>query len=194
MADLDVIYQIFRDIGWEDENLPPAEQLARRRFWLQWSSMNHIALARLTQPPYGDRAVVRQENGELIGACGLVPAWGPFGQLPYFQQLRGRSSRFHSPEMGLMWAIAPAHQRHGYATEAAQALIDYAFGTLNTGRLIATTMYDNEPSMAVMRKLGMRIERNPFPEPPWFQVVGVLERGVETEENYTELHGGLTEE
>ena len=28
----------------------------------------------------------------------------------------------------------------------------------------------------VMRKLGMRIERNPSPEPHWLQVVGVLER------------------
>jgi hypothetical protein len=29
--------------------------------------------------------------------------------------------------------------------------------------------------MAVMRKLGMRILRNPESEPAWFQVVGVLE-------------------
>jgi hypothetical protein len=27
----------------------------------------------------------------------------------------------------------------------------------------------------VMRKLGMRIERNPLPEPPWLQIVGVLD-------------------
>jgi hypothetical protein len=29
--------------------------------------------------------------------------------------------------------------------------------------------------MAVMRKVGMQIEKNPFPDPPWFQVVGFLE-------------------
>jgi hypothetical protein len=27
----------------------------------------------------------------------------------------------------------------------------------------------------VMRKLGMWVEKNPRPEPPWLQVVGVLE-------------------
>jgi hypothetical protein len=26
----------------------------------------------------------------------------------------------------------------------------------------------------VMRKIGMRVERNPRPEPEWFQAVGVL--------------------
>ena len=29
--------------------------------------------------------------------------------------------------------------------------------------------------MGVMRKIGMRIERNPYPEPSWLQIVGVLE-------------------
>jgi hypothetical protein len=27
----------------------------------------------------------------------------------------------------------------------------------------------------VMRKLGMTLARNPFPDPPWLQVVGVLQ-------------------
>jgi hypothetical protein len=26
-----------------------------------------------------------------------------------------------------------------------------------------------------MRKLRMRIESNPYPDPPWFQVAGILE-------------------
>jgi hypothetical protein len=26
-----------------------------------------------------------------------------------------------------------------------------------------------------MQRVGMRLERNPFPEPPWFQVVGVID-------------------
>ena len=77
-------------------------------------------------------------------------------------------------EVGLLWLIEPAHQGQGYASEAAQTLIDYAFGTMRLLRLIATTEYDNLASQAVMRKLGMTIERNPFPDPPWLQVVGIL--------------------
>ena len=88
-------------------------------------------------------------------------------------------SVYRVPEMGLFWAIDPQHQRHGYATEAAQALIDFAFQQLRAKRLIATTEYDNAASMGVMRKLGMRIERNPFPQPAWLQVVGILQNRSE---------------
>jgi [ribosomal protein S5]-alanine N-acetyltransferase len=79
-----------------------------------------------------------------------------------------------STEFGLYWAISPAHQRRGYATEAARAMIAYAFAELGLARVVATTSYDNAPSIGVMRKVGMHIERNPYPDPPWFQVVGVL--------------------
>ncbi|HLF36431.1 MAG TPA: GNAT family N-acetyltransferase, partial [Anaerolineales bacterium] len=55
------------------------------------------------------------------------------------------------------------------------ALIEYAFVRLRLARIVATTTYDNTASVGVMRKLGMRVERNPLAEPPWLQVVGVLE-------------------
>ena len=35
--------------------------------------------------------------------------------------------------------------------------------------------FDKAASMGVMRKLGMRIEKNPLSKPAWFQVVGILE-------------------
>ena len=81
----------------------------------------------------------------------------------------------HSPEVGLYWAIAPTHQRQGYATEAARALAGYAFAALKVRRLVATTGDDNIASIGVMRKLGMRLDRNPYAEPHWLQVVGVLD-------------------
>ena len=76
---------------------------------------------------------------------------------------------------GLFYAISPSYQCQGYASEATQALVNYAFQQLNIKRIIATTDYDNTGSMGVMRKLGMRIERNPLKEPPWLQVVGILD-------------------
>ena len=78
-----------------------------------------------------------------------------------------------TPEVGLFWAIDPAQQRQGYATEAARALIDYAFDRLRLWRILATTEYDNHASQAVMLKAGMTLTRNPRPDPPWMQVVGV---------------------
>jgi RimJ/RimL family protein N-acetyltransferase len=76
----------------------------------------------------------------------------------------------------LFYAVSPAYRRQGFATEAAQALADYAFRRLRLKRIVATTDYGNAASIGVMRSLGMRVERNPLAEPPWLQVVGILEQ------------------
>ncbi len=160
--------------------VPPAEQpgqLPTRERWLRWAVANEAALAELMQPPLGDRAVVRKADGRLVGSVGLVPALGPFGQLPGFPANRG--SRFWFLEVGLFWAVDPRHQGQGYATEAAGALVTHATTQFRLGRLVATTEFDNARSLAVMRKLGMRILSNPESEPAWFQAVGVLESAAD---------------
>jgi RimJ/RimL family protein N-acetyltransferase len=151
--------------------------LNERREWLTWQVMNYTALARLYQPPYGDRAVVDKASGRLIGSVGVVQSFAPFEKLPYFRErLKVQPSSHSIPEMGLFWAIHPDQQRRGYAVEAARALIDFLFTKWGVARLVATTEYDNAPSIGVMEKLGMSVERNPDSEPAWFQVVGVLEQ------------------
>jgi ribosomal-protein-alanine N-acetyltransferase len=123
----------------------------------------------LHQPPYEDRAIVLKDAAVLIGSVGLAPCLAPFGLLPFFG---GTSHR--TPEVGLFWALFSAHWGKGYATEAARAMVSFAFGELDLGRIVATTEHDNLRSIAVMRRLGMTIERNPQAEPHWFQTVGVL--------------------
>ena len=141
--------------------------------------LNYKALAKLYQPPYGDRAIVMKHNGQLIGSCGYVPCLMPFEQLPNFSYYNVSEKSGHATtEFGLFYAISPSHQRQGYASEAAQAMVDYAFRHLGLKRIIATTGYDNHGSMGVMRKLGMWIEKNPLGEPPWLQVVGVVENNI----------------
>ena len=178
--DLDAIFQIL-DVAPGDVDLDDpaavAEAKADRQEWLAWSILNYDALARLHQPPYGDRAVVLRASGELIGAVGLAPALLPFTQLPGLRPPDAAPDWLapNTNEMGLYWEIAADHRRQGYATEAGAALIRYAFDTLNLQRIVATTTYDNTASIGVMRRLGMSIERNPLPEPVFMQVVGVLE-------------------
>lgn len=148
--------------------------LGERAEWVRWSALSHRWFPLLHQPPFGDRAIVLKDSGELIGAAGFVPMLAPFGQIPGL----GRPPTFagvNSLEFGLFWAVDPMHQRRGYASEAGQGLIRYAFGELGLERLVATTDYNNLPSQAVMRKLGMRIERNPLGVPEWLQIVGVIE-------------------
>ena len=82
-------------------------------------------LAQLYQPPYGDRAVALKSTGEMIGMVGFVPCLAAYGQLPELR-LGNTPSHQAQAEVGLFWAIAPEHQRKGYALEAAQAMIAYA--------------------------------------------------------------------
>jgi ribosomal-protein-alanine N-acetyltransferase len=174
--DLAAMYQLLdidlTDAGWGELG----GTLDERQRWLEWTVLNYEQLARLRQPPYGDRAIVLQRTGEIVGACGLVPCLAPFDQIPTLRAVAETAQpRGSTAEVGLFWAIAPAHQRQGYATEAARALVAHAFSALTLQRIIATTDYSNRASIAVMRKLGMRLERNPLPDPPWLQIVGVLE-------------------
>jgi ribosomal-protein-alanine N-acetyltransferase len=163
------------ELRWADLGTDKMDSLAQRRQWLEWAVLNYQQLANLHQPPYGDRGIVLKSSGMLIGACGFVPCLNAYEQLPVLASGEGSGRPgVYTTEFGLFYAIAPAHQRQGYASEAAQALVDYAFQKLHLKRIIAETSYENQGSMGVMRKLGMRIEKNPLPEPPWLQVVGVL--------------------
>ncbi len=154
------------------------QTLSDRTRWLEWTVLADEQLAQLNQPPYGERAIVLGQTEQLIGACGFVPCLAPFEQLPALSSgVPAPSSRF-TTELGLFYAVAPTFQRRGYASEAARAMVDYAFQQLRLKRVVATTTYENAASMGVMRTLGMHLERNPFPEPPWFQVVGILENST----------------
>jgi len=48
----------------------------------------------------------------------------------------------------------PAHWGHGYATEAASAVLRFTFDRLGLARLVTTHAVDNEPSGRLLRKLG----------------------------------------
>ena len=171
--DLSVCHQLYLDTRWAERELTDERNLQIRRSWLDWTIRNYTELDRLNQPPYGDRAVELRVNGGLIGLVGLVPLLAPFAQLPTF------GSQVDAPfsaEVGLFWMISPAMQGRGLATEAARTLVRFAFDVLKVGRILAGTEYSNFASMAVMRKLGMRIERNPFPSPAWFQITGILQK------------------
>jgi ribosomal-protein-alanine N-acetyltransferase len=180
MDDLADAQRLF-DVELQDASLhtDKPDTLGERREWLQWAALNPAQLAKLNQPPYGDRAVILKSSGQLIGSCGFVPCLAPFEQLPGFGASGEPENHGKwSPEFGLFYAISPSYRRRGYATEAAQALVEYAFRELHLKRIVATTDNDNAGSMGVMSRLGMCIEKNPLPEPEWLQVVGVLENAA----------------
>jgi RimJ/RimL family protein N-acetyltransferase len=156
-----------------------ARTLAEREAWLRWTVAGYAENEKLLNPPYGDRAIVLRDGGQLVGACGLVPCYAPFALIPALAgvgegEADPRDARSR-PEVGIYYAVAPEHQRRGYATEAARALINFALREMRAARVVATTTRDNAASIAVMRRAGMRIAENPHVEPHWLQVVGVTE-------------------
>jgi predicted N-acetyltransferase YhbS len=170
--DHDACQALYRAIGWFDPSLPDGEALERRRSWFEWAIANSRELARLYQPPLGDRAIIERKTGDLIGLVGYVPAIEPYAQLPSFGRVERARNTF---ELGLFWAVRPEHQRRGVASEAARAMVDNAFERLRLKRIVATTENANVASIAVMRRIGMIVERNPFPDPPHFQTLGWLD-------------------
>ncbi|MDM7916208.1 MAG: GNAT family N-acetyltransferase [Candidatus Eisenbacteria bacterium] len=66
------------------------------------------------------------------------------------------------------FTISPAYQRRGFATEAVTALLDHLFGPMNKHRVYASVDPRNSPSIALLRRLGMRQEAH-FQESLWFK-------------------------
>lgn len=54
--------------------------------------------------------------------------------------------------------VLPEHQGNGYASEAAELLVTFAFGELNAHRVEATVQADNPASERVLEKLGFEQE------------------------------------
>ncbi|WP_107922965.1 GNAT family N-acetyltransferase [Lysinibacillus parviboronicapiens] len=62
----------------------------------------------------------------------------------------------HTYEIG--WVFNPDYYNKGYASEAAQALLNYGFKDMQLHRIIATCQPQNIASYKVMEKIGMRKE------------------------------------
>jgi [ribosomal protein S5]-alanine N-acetyltransferase len=62
----------------------------------------------------------------------------------------------HRGELGY-WIGVP-YWGKGYATEAARAMVEYGFETLQLHRIFASHVADNLASVRVLRKIGMRHE------------------------------------
>lgn len=172
LDDVENLNTLYTSIGWVDAAKSPAAQQAHRRRNVEWHVQNYWGLADLRQPPTGDRLIELKDTDTFVGACGINHIWLPMGQLPSFG---GQSGCRSQAEVSLMWAILPEFWGNGYASEAARALIDVLFAQANLKRVIATTEHDNLASQRVMAKAGMRLERNPFPDPFWFETVGIIE-------------------
>ena len=105
-------------------------------------------------------SIVLKDGGRFIGYCLLMPRLCTPDELSILAPPGASPTRFGSIEAEIGWAISERYRNAGYATEAAQALIDYGFLDLHLPRIIALTEQDNSASIRVMEKLGMRLHCN----------------------------------
>ena len=89
---------------------------------------------------FGLYAVDLKEVNAPIGMCGLL-----------------KRETMDNIEIG--FALLPRFERQGLAFEAATATLAYACDTLGLDRIVAITALDNERSMHLLERLGLRYER-----------------------------------
>lgn len=70
-----------------------------------------------------------------------------------------------SPCVEIGWRLAAAHQHHGYASEAAIAVLRRAFEQLPLQEIVSFTAACNLPSRRVMEKIGMQRSPDDFDHP-----------------------------
>ena len=95
--------------------------------------------ARFDEQGFGLWALEVSETGQFIGFTGLNP-------MPAGRAGRGRH--------GGRLAAGQDAWHHGYATEAARAALNVAFDGVGLDEIWSMTAVLNEPSQAVMRRLG----------------------------------------
>jgi RimJ/RimL family protein N-acetyltransferase len=84
-------------------------------------------------------AVERRSDGEFLGFTGI------------------HRHHWYPDDVEIGWRLTPSAWGQGYATEAATAWMEHAFGALGLPRLISITVPANERSIAVMRRLGFAL-------------------------------------
>ena len=102
-------------------------------------------------------AIVHQENGQLIGNCGL------------------RRKPENEWEADLGYELSPRYWGHGYATEAARAMVDFGFREVGLQRVSSWCIADNLASARVLERLGFRREgrlrRNEYFKGRWWDTL-----------------------
>ena len=115
---------------------PPSKDLAETKQRLART----IAFTDRQPPGFGLWGLELRATGEFLGQVGLFPVEGK------------------GPEVEVAYELAPRVWGHGYATEAARALIDYGFAELELERIVALILPANIRSRRVAEKCAMHLE------------------------------------
>jgi ribosomal-protein-alanine N-acetyltransferase len=136
LRDTDSLHEI---LGQEEvtrylpEDVMSLEEVKRTVAWLtecyQKNTPDHIVKLTL--------AVVWKEDLRLIGWCGLGPL------------------EFNPKDTEIYYGLQKEYWGKGIATEAAKAMLRYAFDNIKLDKIVAVTHPDNIASVKIIEKMGM---------------------------------------
>lgn len=154
---------------------PIATLTTSRLILRQWQDTDYPRFAALVADPivmrYFPKCLNTAESQQFIDWCrDLIAAqgWGFWAvelkqnsEFIGFVGLHAQPTQFSfSPCVEIGWRIAKAYWQQGYATEAAQACLKFAFEQLDLSHVVAFTAKENMPSEKVMQRLGMQYIQN----------------------------------
>jgi RimJ/RimL family protein N-acetyltransferase len=97
--------------------------------------------ARFEDERIGQWAVEHRQDGRFLGFTGLAPA---------------TFEASFTPAIEVGWRFARFAWGYGYATEAGRAALQFGFEVRHLETILSWTSVTNLPSIAVMKRLGMR--------------------------------------
>lgn len=125
-----------------EELLADLLELELAENWLEFPEATAYALKMLEENPqnlrFGMHFFVHKADNRLIGTGGF----------------KGVPDNDGMVEIG--YAVAPGYQNQGLATEAARAMIEYAFSWAAVNVVEAHTLAEQNASTAVLKKCGMK--------------------------------------
>jgi RimJ/RimL family protein N-acetyltransferase len=132
---------------------------AALEYWSRADVTRYLYLGPFTADTFRERLEVLMTRTELraegdVLTLAIVP--DDVGRVVGDVTLFWHSALHRSAEIG--YILNPDYQGNGYATEASKALLQLGFEQMNLHRMTARLDARNEPSAAVLRRLGFRQE------------------------------------
>ena len=125
----------------------------------------------LNQPSFlryiGDKGVRNTGDAIRYIQSGPVASYERFGFGLYLVELKdtevaigicGLLKRDSLPDVDVGFAFLPDYWSQGFAFEAASAVMNYGREALGLGRIVAITTLDNDPSIKLLEKIGLKFE------------------------------------
>jgi RimJ/RimL family protein N-acetyltransferase len=125
----------------------------------------------LNQPSFlqyiGDKGVRNNDDAINYIQTGPVASYERFGFGLYLVELKdtavpigicGLLKRDTLPDVDVGFAFLPDYWSRGYAFEAAAAVMNYGKEVLGLRRIVAITSLDNDSSIRLLEKIGLKFE------------------------------------